>query len=435
MVKRLLKVGLFTGFGHLLVFLSLSYASGIIDAQAMAKFGTVDAMMLFILSAITFGLQLATTRNIATTISWKEDYESTIKAQVTFGLIVAAFGLLLYAVKGGLWWTLTLAPVIGLSGDFALYGSGRAVTGSFFAFVRVLVPSLLLFSSAFLPQEHLVHFYFSGIVLSYAITGLYTAKIFERRYWVVPGLQSLLKYWNNRYIGLSSMGLLFLGIGIINVAPTFYGDQAVSDAYIALKYYMIYKGLRRIIVQSFLSEISKKPSTRLYIDRITILGGALFFTATFLYPDSLLPYIIDGQFSGAIESIAILGFSALIIGTSSSLGFTLLTFKKDRLYSIILIIAGLAVVVLVVLFSLIEDSGRAIVGAVLIGELAYVVLLFWALRKNESYFPRIKFASLLLVPMLAIKSLEYFDVPWYVLLITTLAYLGYHSKTLLNFEK
>jgi O-antigen/teichoic acid export membrane protein len=209
-------------------------------------------------------------------------------------------------------------------------------------------------------------------------------------YFVRPKFKSLKKYLGNIDIGIASFSMFFIGIGIINVVSYFNDDEAIAIAYIALKFYMIFKGVRRIIVQTFFKELME-DSVSLKVDSFAMVAGLVFFSTLLFYPNAIISLLFSERYSSYTTTFVILGLAGFLSSFTTSSGTRLLLQKKDKAYSWNLIIAALLTVISGILFSVFMKHNPAYISiSVLIGEITLSILNIKSLNEKNFITDRMK---------------------------------------------
>lgn len=406
MIKRLAIIASITGAGHITTLFSLKFIAKHINTSTLAFVGEVDSLSLLIVSVVAFGLQLSATRELAILKDWKNEYYETQSARFSLSLILILFGFTgFFVTKHYLFF---IAPIIALNADYALYGRGKPVAGAFVAFLRILIPSMTLIFSAIYFQEQLVLFYCLSIVAAYLTAGLIVSKVLKVNYFVAPKIKSLFKYLHNIRIGIASLALFFVGIGIINVLAYFNSNETIAVAYIALKLYLIFKGVRRVIVQSFFKEL-QDSNIALKVDFFAIVAGVAFLATVTVFPTALIELLFDEKYSSYTKTFLILGIAGFLSSFTTSSGTRLLLQKKDKAYSFNLIFAAVITIVSGVLFWLfIGDQPYLIALAVLLGEIIISILNVLALKEQNFFIKRMKIVFPILVLAIIFIICRYF---------------------------
>lgn len=386
MIKRLLIIAFITGFGHLITILSLKFITTYVSSKTISSIAQIDTFILFLVSIISFGLQLSSMRKLVLLTDWKEEFYSTQSARFTLSLIFMLIGL------SGIFIThfflFLLSPIIALNADYALYGLGKPLVGALVAFTRILIPSIGLILGLLLSPDNLVLIFSISIVIAYLCTGVIVSKVLNVSYFVTPKLSNLIKYYHNLNIGFGGLFLFFVGIGIINVMSYFYSNKTIEVAYIGLKLYMIFKGIGRIIVQAFIKELIHKKIA-LEVDYFSIITGVVFLFVILFYNEILIHIIFADKFIVYKFTFIILGVAGFLSSFSRSSGSRLLLKKEDKYYSINLIISGIFTIGLGLLFrAFIGDYPILIVLCVLFGELSISALNIHCLNEKRYLLDR-----------------------------------------------
>ncbi len=405
MIKRLSIITLIIGAAHITTVVSLKILSKNTNNNIIASIGELDSLNLLIVSIIAFGLQLSTTRELAILDNWKSRYYSTQSARLSLSLILLLFGLTgFYVTKNYLF---CMAPIIALNADYALYGLGKPVAAAIVAFIRTLIPSVTIIIFSFYSTSHLILSYTISLFVAYLIAGVCVSRLLKVSYFVMPRFKQLVDYVNSLKIGIASFALFFVGIGIINILSYFNDNETIAVAYMALKVYMIFKGIRRIIVQSFFKEL-KSEAISIKVDLIAIIVGAVFFSSFIIYPSVIISFLLDEKYINFTPAFVILGAAGFLSSFTTSSGTRLLLQKKDKVYSCNLIIAALATILSSLSFYyFICDSPYLIALAILIGELIISTLNIIALKESNFLIKRLKLFLPTLVFLLPLVIFRY----------------------------
>ena len=405
MIKRLVIIAFVTGAGHLANLFSLKYITKLIDKTTIAFIGEIDALTLLIVSIIAFGLQLSSTRNIAIQDNWKQELYETQSARLTLGLILTIFG-----VSGFLFtknYMFFIAPVISLNADYALYGRGKPIAGAVVAFVRIMIPSLVLIMASIYFKKQIALLFSLSILVSYILVGILVSSVLKTPYFVTPGLKNLKKYIDNFTIGIASFALFFVGIGIINIMSYFYTNEAIAIIYIALKLYMIFKGVRRIITQSFFKEL-QAVDMALKVDFLAIVAGLVFLLSIVVYPQVLISLLFEEKYIAYTTTFIILGIAGFISSFTTSAGTRLLLKKQDSAFSRNLIIAAIIAIISGMFLCIVFGSKPYLIAfSVLLGEITISFLNIRSLDEKRYILKRVKETAVLIIPSLIFISLAY----------------------------
>lgn len=406
MIKRLLIIGGITGIGHIATLLSLKFISKLIDESTIAYIGELDSLSLLIVSIVAFGLQLSATRNIAITENWKKELYETQSARITLAIILVVIGVTGYFTTKN--YLFLISPLIALNADYALYGRGKPIVGSFIALLRAMVPSLTLVLASLIFKEYIIEMFVISMAFTYVIAGILVSKSLKVSYFVRPNFKSLNKYIENFNIGIASFSLFFIGIGLINILSYFNGDSTIAVAYIALKFYMVFKGVRRMIVQAFFKEL-KDSMVALKVDYFAMIAGIVFLNTLVFYPKVIIPLLFDQKYAVYSYTFIILGLAGFISSYTTSSGTRLLMKKKDKEYSLNLIVAaGITIASGVLLSIFMKDRPFYISLAILLGEFTLSLLNVRSLNEKSFLYERLKFSMPLSIMTLLFIAITYF---------------------------
>ena len=417
MIKRLLIIGVITGIGHVVTLLSLKFISKFVDEPTLAYIGELDSLSLLIISVVAFGLQLSATRNIATAENWEYELNKTQSARITLALILMALGVTgYYSTKNYLF---LIAPVIALNADYALYGIGKPVAGAFIALMRVMIPSLSLVLASIFFEKQIIEIFVVSLITTYLMAGILVSKYLKVSYFVKPSVKSLNMYISNFNIGIASFSMFFIGIGLINVLSYFNDNRIIAVAYIALKFYMVFKGVRRIIVQAFFKEL-KDEWVALKVDSFAMIAGVIFLNTLVFYPKVIIPLLFDQKYTVYTYTFVILGLAGFISSFTTSSGTRLLLNKKDNDYSRNLIVAAGITISSGILFSFFNEQHPFYISlAILIGEISLSLLNIRSLNERLFVLERTKFMPpLILITILFFGSTCIFGQELYSYIIS-----------------
>jgi len=388
-MKRLFWVAALTGTGHLANLISLKFISNYSSQSVIAFIGELDSLALLIVSITAFGLQLSSTREIAIRDNdWQKVYYSAQSARLTMGILLMILGLsgFLYTKN----YMFFIAPIIALNADYALYGRGKPISGAIVAFIRITIPSITVILSSVYFIELLPLLFSISILLAYFTAGFIVSKILNVNYLVKPKFKSLLEYVKNIKIGLANLAYFFVGIGILNILSYINSEETVSIAYMALKLYMIFIGVRRIIVQSFFKEI-KELKESLKVDYLSMVAGTMFLSLFLFYPKTTISLLFDDSYTEYSLTFVILGVAGFISSITSSSGARLLLQNKDKQFSANFIVAAIVTICSGVCFSFfIADTPSLVVLACLLGEITISILNISSLNEKNFLMDRFK---------------------------------------------
>lgn len=435
MLKRLVYIALYTGLGQLISIYTLKYLSQSGHSNELIPIAEVDSLFFFILTLIALGLQPSAMRNLALKDDWKPEYEQTQSARITLGILLMSLSLLAFFNKFYL--VFLISPIIALNGDYALYARGYSILGAFIAFLRLLIPFSLLILFAKLQSGNLVLVYIISLVAVYFLTNLYIALYLKTPFWANPKLKNLNLYLTSMPLGIVSLSLYIIGLGVLLFVPYFYNDAIVSTAFIGLKFYVLFKGILRIIHQAFLMEMTD-DRVCLKVDQLSAIAGVLFAGTMLIFPFSFISLFFGDMLHTETAFFCLLSIAALIYSSYLSLATRSMLDKKDKAYTTITFIAALATIIIVIISSFISQSATSIAVSILLGELIWTIGLIRISTLNKSILERfifiIQISALLSIPLL-VRYLWKDNLPAYLVgfgLYAITLFILFHNKFSLN---
>ena len=387
MLKRLVLVALFTGSAQLTTLLALKYLAGSMDAGRLSSLGEIDSLLNLIINLIALGLLMSSVRYIAISKDWGLEMDKAQSARLTLSLCLlpaAAWGWYNHDYR-----IFLFAPVFALNADYALYGRSYPVAAAIIAFGRVLLPYFAVLIAVSRHSTHAVDIFLISSVIVYFGSGLFISRFLGRPYWVRPSWKSLHLYWKSLDLGIASLSYYFIGLGLIPISVYFYNDRAIAAAYVGCKIYMIFKGVLRIISQSFVREMLSHD-VRLQVDRLAGFAGFLFLAAVLFYPATFLRLFLSKALAFDKDMLVILALGGLFAGALISYANRAILEKRDRSYSIITGIASFVSIGLCIVLSFFLPSAASIFLAILAGELLTFIGLIRLFRSGEELLTRAK---------------------------------------------
>ena len=377
MIKKLIKIALLTGAAHVFTIITLKYLSQHIDSENIGRIGEIDSLFQFIINLVALGMQLSAVRYIAINENLKPLYKDAQRARLTFSLFLVILSSLFFLKP--IYILFLTAPFFALSGDYALYGLGKPVTGALLAFFWVFIPAITIIVLNVLFNGYVISGYIISTILIFLFTGLILAKWIDAPYFYTPSIKSLKLYIQSINLGIVILNSYIVGLGLIFIAPIFYDQRIIAIAYFGLKVYMIFKGVLRIINQAFIKEMLSDEIC-LKVDQIAGLAGLGFAFPLILFPKSFIILFFSDQYQQYYSFIVVVGISGFIAAIFVSL-LTRSTLKhKDALYAKYSTIASLACLIIEILFSRFYQNPVSIAIALLTGELLLTFGLVWINR-------------------------------------------------------
>jgi hypothetical protein len=400
MLKRILIIAFFTGSGQLLSVFVLKYLAGNSSIAQLKAIAEIDSLVLFIMNLIALGLQSAAMRNLALTPDWKPEYYETQSARITFGLLLmaaAALGLI-----NEYYLLFLVAPVLAWSGDYALYARGYPITGSIIAFVRLAFPFLALLAGALYYPDALGWIYAISLTIVYFVTNAYISYFLGTAYVFRPSLKNLRLYISSLPLGIVALSLYFLGLGLILFAPYLYSTEVVTVAFLGLKFYIIFKGVLRIIHQAFLKEMTSR-TVCLKVDQLSTIAGIILCGSVVIFPGSFITLFFGRQYLVEELFFMLLGINALIYSLFLSFATRAVLQRADRKYTTVTVIAAVVTIIAVIVLSGVADDAVSIAAGLGLGELVWAMGLIYISGSGKEIRDRLVFTAgllpLLLLPL------------------------------------
>lgn len=401
MLKRLIQVALLTGAAHVFTLFSLKYLSLHTTPYHLKLTGEVDSLGNFILSIIALGLLMDAVRNIAVSDNWKEHFVEAQQARFAASLILVPLGFIGFLNPG--YTIFFFAPVFALNGDYALYGRSYPVMASVLAFFKVFLPGVVLLVVSVLAPSLLIPFFILSLVVSQALSGYYVAKWLDVPLFVSPSIGSLSRYLHSMRLGVVSLSFYFLGLGVISLAAYLYPDGEVAKAYLGIKLYIVFKGVIRIINQSFVKEMASE-AVCLRVDQLAFVAGLLFVIGGIIFPQSFAQLFLGDTYSSDTASLTLLVIAGLFCAGFTSLTTRATLEKRDRVYARWASIAMGSTIAAVVGLSFLMPTVNGIYWSVLIGEIIFAIGLIVVFNNAKMLLDRVKgmlqLVALLLLPII-----------------------------------
>ncbi|HET6254271.1 MAG TPA: hypothetical protein VFE32_09365 [Puia sp.] len=366
MIKRIATIAILTGAGQLLSIAALKYISQHGTAEQLKSMGEADSLVQLLISLIAAGLQSVAMRNIALSTDWRQEYLDTQSARISFGILLAAVSVL--GIVKGNYLIFLIAPLLALSGDYALYGLGHPVVGATVALLRVAVPySMVIVAARYWPGA-LVAVYVGAVIVVYGITNLFISYYLRAPYFILPRFRKLLLYLNSLSLGIVNLAIYFLGLGLLLIIPWFFKDNhVVAVAFVGLKVYVIYKGVLRIVHQAFLKDMIK-DSVQLQVDQLSILLGLLFAGSAIIFPESFTNLLFGSRYTGDIRFFQLMALAALIYSLFLSMSTNVLLLRKDKKYAAVSAAAALVTMLAITLLAGIRPKADSLGISLCLGE-------------------------------------------------------------------
>ena len=368
MLKRIFTIGLITGVGQLFVVFALKYISQNSSPEQVKAIGQIDSLVLFIMNVIGLGLQSAAIRDLALTNDWKKEYRQIQSARVAMGFLLTTVAIL--AFVNPYYIIFLAAPIFGWSGDYALYARGYPNSGSVIAFIRLLIPFSCLMLAVYYQSEWLPIIYIASLVIIYTLSNFIISLILKTQYFFFPVINNLRLYIESFYLGVVILSLYFIGLGLMLVLPYFYEDPVVAVAFLGLKFYVIFKGVLRIIHQAFIKEMADYEVC-FKVDQIAGLIGMSFLFFISCFPNTFIRLFFGEKFFQYKSYFILVAIAAFIYSVFSSLIIKAMLEKKDKLYALTCFFSAFFTLLVSILFSFFNETVVYVGVSLIIGELFF----------------------------------------------------------------
>ena len=400
MLRRIAIVAFFTGSGQLLSIFVLKFLSEHSNVTQLRAIAEIDSLVFFIMNVIALGLQSAAMRNLALMPQWKQEYYDTQSARITLGILLMAAAA--FAVLNNYYLVFLVAPVLAWSGDYAMYARGYPIAGSIIAFIRLAVPFLSILAAARYFPSILGWVYMVALTVVYIVTNAYISYFLKTTQFFKPSFKKLHLYISSLPLGIVALSLYFLGLGLVLIIPYMYPPEVVTVAFIGLKFYVIYKGVLRILHQAFLKEMQSEEIC-LKVDQLSIIAGTVLLGSLLVFPGSFITFFFGKKYLADATFFLVLGVDAFIYSVFLSFATRALFLKADKKYTIITAIAAIATIISVIILSRFTHTATSIAVGLGIGELTWAIGLIDLSGSKKQVTDRLVFIStllpLLLVPL------------------------------------
>ena len=368
MLKRILTIGLITGTGQLFVVFALKYISQNSSPEQVKAIGQIDSLVLFIMNVIGLGLQSAAIRNLALNSDWQGEYRQIQSARVTMGFLLTIIAF--FALVNPYYIIFLAAPIFGWSGDYALYARGYPISASVIASIRLLFPFSCLMLAVYYQSEWLPIVYSASLIIIYILSNLTISLILRTQYFFFPVIKSLRLYLETLYLGVVILSLYFIGLGLMLVLPYFYADPVVAVAFSGLKFYVIFKGVLRIIHQAFIKEMADYEVC-FKVDQIAGLIGMSFLIFISCFPNTFIRLFFGENFFQYKVYFILVAIAAFIYSVFSSLIIKAMLEKKDKLYALTCLFSAIFTLLVSILFSFFNETVAYVGVTLILGELFF----------------------------------------------------------------
>jgi hypothetical protein len=397
MLKRIAIVAFFTGSGQLLSVFVLKFLSQHSEISQLRAIAEIDSLVFFIMNVIALGLQSAAMRNLALSPNWEQEYYDAQSARITLGILLTAAAA--FAVFNNYYLLFLIAPVLAWSGDYAMYARGYPVAGSIIAFIRLAVPFLSLLAAAYYFPSMLGWVYIVALTAVYIVTNAYISYFLKTSQFFRPSFKKLHLYVSSLPLGIVAVSLYFLGLGLVLIIPYLYPPEVVAVAFIGLKFYIIYKGVLRILHQAFLKEMQSETIS-LRVDQLSIIAGITLLGSAAIFSESFITFFFGKKYLPDASFFILLGIDAFIYSLFLSFATRALFLKADKKYTIITAIAAIATIISMIVLSRFINTAASIAISLGIGEITWMMGLINLSGSKKQVADRLVFIASILPPLL-----------------------------------
>jgi O-antigen/teichoic acid export membrane protein len=254
-----------------------------------------------------------------------------------------------------------------MSSDYALYARGFPIVGSVISLFRVVTPLLVAILSINLFPDYLLTSYLLATILVYLVTNIIISIYLKVGFFYLPSFRSIKSYAKTIPLGIINLCFYFFGLGVLLVAQLIFNQEELVISFLALKFYLVYKGAIRVIQQAFVNRM-KEEQVCLSIDKICIMMSVLFLGSTIIYTNTFVTLFFGNQFIEYNVFFILLGVSALVYSIFSSATTRVLLERKDVEFMRIAIVSVcLSIVSLLIMVQFFRQV-EAIIICLLIGE-------------------------------------------------------------------
>jgi O-antigen/teichoic acid export membrane protein len=407
MIKRVFWVALFTGLSHLISIITISYVLRVLGEEVSGYLGVIDSTIVLVASIISFGIQLAVNRNVATRSSWQSNYKLGQSSRLMLSFFVLIFGLIIFFIEGDFTMLIyCFAPLIALNGDYALYGNGKPIIAASLSFLRVALPNLgIIFTGYFLGVD-VIPTYIFLLSLGIFLAGVISAHYNGVSYFYLPRKKFAKFYYKYLKVGVYQVASVLLIAGILVIANWFYTIVVIGLINGLLKLLIVYKGGLRIIVQTFFKEIRLKGTSQ-KIDKASILAWGLISIPVIIFYDTTIQLLFGDMYNNYVLLLPMVGIIMLIASFRNSAEARALIIRNDNLNLYLFLTALIVEVIFIVAYSYLDDPIWGIPIGILLGELILVIGYSLYIRKFfvDRFMFLVKLSPVLIIAFLMRLSL------------------------------
>ncbi len=403
MIQRLFVIGAFTGIGQLFSLLVIRWMAGNTSALQLSQLAQFDSQYALVLSIIAFGLQSSAIREFAVQKVWVSAFEKTQSARLMLSVLLLPIAAATYYNPG--FAIFLLAPLFALSGDYALYARGKAVNGAFLAFLRQIIPFLFALLAAKTSLQNIQWYYFFGLAIAYIITNYIISYTLHVSPIKTAKFKNLQLYLLSLPLGIVNLSLYTLGMGLLILVPYCYPVKTVVIAFLGIKFYMVVKGVIRIIHQAFIKEMQQDDAC-LKVDKLSLLPTICFIGTVALFPHSSIELIFGNTLINEQQFLFLIALALVIYSFNLSMATRAMLEKKDRSYAILAASSAIAAILTTIIISFFYSGPESVAASLLTGELIFATGLLILMNRPALIYERLMFIlkySIIFIPVFLIR--------------------------------
>lgn len=403
MIQRIAILFAITGAGHGFSIIALKFMARRSEVDQMAGIASVESLIQLMVGLIGFGMQADAIRAISLNANWEEKLQQAQTARITLSIILMALSFL--AFSDNLYLCFLISPLLASSADYALYARGFSITGAGVAFARVVIPLLITIVSVMYWPHYVLVTYAAATIVTYMMTNVFISLFLKIPVLHIPSFNSLKLYVKTIPLGVITLCLYFFGLGILLLAQLFFSEEELVVSFLALKFYLVYKGAIRVVHQAFVNRMIEEKVC-LSIDQISILLGLAILGSILIFPETFITLFFGGQFTGDRLFFTLLGASALVFSIFYSTATRVVLEKKDVAFMKIAMASVVLSVIVLIIAIQFSRQVEVIAFSLLAGETFFCCALALSFFNGQAVWNRISYllaCSLALVLPLACR--------------------------------
>ncbi len=383
MIKKILFVAFFTGFSQIISLVSVGFLKTL-DQSLVYAIGYFESLIAIFTAIISLGLQVVTVRDIALTDKWQQILINSQKDRLTFsflvliGFVTVDFFFKRLDIETLLFYI--VIPLIALNSDYSFYGKGEPKRGAFLSFLRVGILSVFIIASVVFKNPYIKITYIITTLVVYYGVGWLSSYYNKQAYFVKPKLDFYKSYINSLNVGLASFALVFFGLGIVSFASYFYSEEATANAYLLLKIYVFYIGIKRLLVQILFKELKNGTLAKI-VDQLGVIIACALIIILVYYPEFSVKFFTK-NYQKSVENLVYLLPAIFFTSISFTSSLQLLLQNKDKIYAFGFILGAMLVLLLVFILSYVDNGNEShIYLAISVGEFVVIIIHGWGIDK------------------------------------------------------